>query len=423
MIQALQSGISGMNAFMSALNIIGNNISNVSTTAYKSQSTNFQEALSQTIKSASAPTDTTGGTNASQVGLGVTLGSISSDMTQGSLDSTGRTTDLAIDGNGYFILGDSSTVAYTRDGSCSLDSNYNLVGSSSGLYVLGWQADSAGNIDTSAPITGASVIEIPVGGMSIAQQTSDVDLTGNLNASTDAGSDYDVTFEIYDSLGETHQITVTFTKLAEDSTATPPIEASTWQYEVYCDDAGASAITTGNITFDENGQSNLDSVDVSLTLTEDNGSLSPLNFTLDTSDITQLNSSNSTVSMNNQDGKELGTLESYTIDSSGLIVGTFTNGLTKNLARIAVAGFNNPEGLEKLGNNLYKAGSNSGSAVIGTAGSSGLGSIKSGYLEASNVDLAAEFSNMIVAQRGFQANSKVITTADDVLEQLVSLIR
>ena len=417
MIQAMYSGISGMKAFKSDLDVIGNNIANVSTTGYKSGTATFKEMLSQTISSASAPSSNRGGINASQVGTGVTLGSILRDETQGSFTATGRSTDLAIDGNGYFILGGGSSVAYTRDGTFTQDAKNNLVSSSSGLNVLGWQADmTTGVIDTTTPITAASTLSIPVGGMSVANATTTVELTGNLASSADEGTEYNIKYSIYDSLGNTHDIVMTFTKQA-----TPSGGDATWSYEVTSPDVSAT-IASGDITFDSNGYSNLDSIPISMDFTSTNGSVQPLVATIDTSSLTQL-AGDSTVQLSYQDGLPLGTLESFTIDSSGLIVGSFTNGSTRNLGQIAIAGFSNPAGLTDAGNNLLTVSSNSGSPTIGTAESGSLGSIKSCYLEASNVDLTTEFSNMIVAQRGFQANSKIISTSSDVLEELVNLVR
>jgi flagellar hook protein FlgE len=414
MIQAMYSGITGMKAFKTQLDVIGNNIANVNTTAYKAESISFQEMLTQTIKAASAPSSGSGGVNPSQVGLGVAVGSINIDNTQGSKTATGKGADLAVDGNGYFVLSNGDSIAYTRDGSFGLDSQYNLVSSSTGMKVLGWQADlTTGELDTSKAITGGSGIHIPVGGLSVAKQTSGVTLAGNLDASADEGAKYSTQFDIYDSLGITHQVKITFTRQADDST---------WGYEVTSPDASAT-IATGNITFDSNGYSVLDSIDLSMTLADSNGSVSPLVLSIDVSGLSQLNAATSSINMSYQDGLALGTLESYSIDSNGLIVGTFTNGSSRTLGQIALAGFNNPAGLDRVGSNLLMESPNSGSATISVPGTNGIGSISSGYLEASNVDLANEFANMIVAQRGFQANSRIITTSDEVLQELVSLKR
>ncbi|MCE5314759.1 MAG: flagellar hook protein FlgE [Armatimonadota bacterium] len=424
MIQAMFSGVSGMKAFKSALDVVGNNIANANTTAYKSQGVTFKEALSQTINSASAPSASRGGTNPSQIGLGVSIGSITTKSAQGSLTYTGNDTDMAIDGDGYFVLGGGEGISYTRDGGFALDSNYNLVSSSSGKYALGWQADATtGVLDTSSAITSSSKIEIPVGKMSLAEATDTAELAGNLDASSATGDDYTVSFDIYDSLGTTHTLDVTFTKLAVDAAATPPIGPSTWRYDVMCDDVSTTVpVATGNITFSSTGYSNLASIPLSLTFATNNGSVTPLVASIDTSTLSQLDGDN-TVALSSVDGMSYGTLESYTIDASGIITGTFTNGATRTIAQVAMASFDNPSGLTKEGSNLYSESPNSGRALISTAGSGSLGTITSGYLEASNVDLAAEFASMIVAQRGFQANSRIITISDQVLEELVNLKR
>ena len=665
MIQAMYSGISGMNAFKSALDVIGNNVANVSTTAYKAGRANFKDMLSQVITSATAPSETRGGSNASQIGLGVVLGSVDINTGEGSMQSTGRPTDLGIDGNGFFTLGGGSKIAYTRDGSFSLDAQYNLTASGSGMKVLGWSADlDTGAIDTSTPITAASGIKIPLGGLSVARSTSEIDVAGNLDASaagpsqttsvklihnldsdlapaatklasltgsfdaaavdgtvhdvnfnvfdqtglshpvtvtftkhgasqwdyavtatgadaaslpangsltftagisdlanipmnltwnggadnitasidtsalTEAGSTnavasavdgkatgapVAVSFNVYDSLGVSHQVTATFrklpatdvwqyaitcpdadpntlpaasnitfvggvpsvsaipvaltlatpngsqsplafsvdtsglTELAQASTAAAgtqdgsapgepvPVkfdiydslginhkmqlnfmktsDPATWNYQLICDDAtDASLPAPGRITFSSLGYSQLPSIPLSLVWKTDNGSDQPLVGSIDTSNVSQLNGA-TTVDLSYQNGLELGTLESYNIGRDGLISGVFTNGSTRYLGQLALAQFNNPAGLTKAGSNDWAESPNSGTAKIGAPGQGGLGMINSGYLEASNVDLATEFANMIVAQRGFQASSKIITTSDEVLQDLVALKR
>ncbi|MHB9037027.1 MAG: flagellar hook protein FlgE [Armatimonadota bacterium] len=424
MIQAMQSGISGMKAFKSALDVIGNNIANVNTTGYKAGRATFKEMLSQTMTAPSGPTANRGGINASQVGLGVMIGSVDVNNTQGSSQATGRGTDLMIEGNGFFALGGGDKIAYTRDGGFSLDAQYNLVSASSGMRVLGWKADqNTGVVDTSSPITGSSSIQIPVGGMSVARQTSVIDVSGNLDASAVVGSDpYEIKFDLYDSLGLTHQMQVKFTKLAADATATPPVPPSTWKYDVFCPDVQAAAVNTGNISFDTLGASTLDKIDLSLNFANNTGSVQPLNATINMEKISQLNGS-STVDLAYQNGLQLGTLESFSIDRGGAVIGTFTNGSTRALGQVAIVGFNNPAGLSKTGNNMLVESPNSGSPTMSIPGKGGLGLLSSGFLEASNVDLATEFASMIIAQRGFQANSRIISTSDEVLQELVSLKR
>jgi flagellar hook protein FlgE len=420
MIQAMYSGISGMKAFKASLDVIGNNVANVNTVAYKSQKTSFKEMFSQTLRSASAPSDTAGGTNPSQVGLGVTVGSIDTDGTQGSLTATGQANDLAVEGNGYFAVSNGTRTYFTRDGSFERDAENRLVSSGTGLTVLGWTADATtGVLDTTAPITASSVIEIPVGTLSVARQTENVTLGGNLDASAAEGDTYSVEFSVYDSLGVTHAVNITFTKAPNGGTSG---NQPTWTYEATCGECGAAPVGTGSIVFDQNGHSTTDSIDLSLTLTSSNGSVSPLLAEVGTRSVSQ-QKDESSVSMTYNDGLSRGTLESFSIAGSGLISGAFSNGATMTLGQLALAGFSNPGGLTKEGNSLYSESPNSGSANIGLPGAGGLGNIDSGYLEASNVDLAAEFATMIVAQRGYQANSKIITVSDEILDTLISLKR
>ena len=419
MIQAMYSGISGMRAFKSNLDVIGNNVANVNTVAYKAGRATFKEMLSQTLSGAAAPSGSRGGVNPSQVGLGVNIGSVDLDQTQGSMQATGRQTDLAIEGNGFFALGDGSNIQFTRDGTFGLDAQYNLVSAATGMKVLGWSADpTTGVIDTSEPVTGASEIRIPVGGLSLARQTELIRLGGNLEAGAAANTQREIKFSIYDSLGLTHEMRVVFTK-ADPTSGDPTL----WTYEVYCEDADpANPVGTGALTFDDRGHSELAEINLSMNLTLPNGSVRPIDFTINTSDMSYLNGQ-FTADMTFQDGLPLGTLESFYVDRNGFINGTFTNGTTRPLGQIAIAEFNNPAGLTKTGNNMWSVSPNSGAPRIGVPGTSSRGLISAGFLEASNVDLAKEFANMIVAQRGFQANSRIITVSDEVLQELVSLMR
>ena len=416
MIQAMYSGIAGLKAFKSSLDVIGNNIANTNTVAFKAGRVTFKDALSQTLSGATNPSATKGGTNPVQLGLGVVVGAIDNNMAGGPPQSTGRQNDLMIAGEGYFVLGDGSKKVYSRDGAFGLDGDNNLVNTSTGLKVLGWSADDSGAVDTSGQITGSSGINIPLGLLSSSKATSKAVLGGNLNNSLAMGSKYDVQLKAYDSLGSVHDVKITFMKEA-NSMADEPV----WSYNITCPDkAGSSG--TGTITFDSNGQSKVASLPVSIQFDTPNGSVQPLKFDLDTSQISAI-TGNYTIGSRSNDGLPLGTLESYTIGQDGTISGTFDNGATSTLGKIAIAQFTNPAGLAKQGNSVVLETPNSGNAVIGTAGSGGRGTISSGFLEGSNVDLAQEFANMIIAQRGFQANSRIITASDEVLQDLVSMKR
>jgi flagellar hook protein FlgE len=416
----MYSGIAGLKAFKSSLDVIGNNIANVNTISYKAGRVTFKEALSQTIAGATSPSGARGGTNPVQVGLGVTVGAIDNNMAGGSPQSTGRQTDLMIEGGGYFVMGDGSSKVYTRDGAFSLDAGNNLVSSSTGLKVLGWTADPlTGEVDSSAQIAGSSGINIPVGLLSTARATSQVDIGGNLNNTASIGDTRSIESQVYDSLGVLHKLTIEFTKAANDPVTHEPI----WNYDITCPEVSATVpVVSGAMNFDTNGHSKVPSIDIDLTLAVPNGSVVPLSITLDTSGISSI-SGDYTISQRNNDGLALGTLESYTIGRDGIITGTFTNGSTRALAQISIAQFTNAAGLSKLGNNTLTETPNSGSAQLGVAGVGGRGLISSGFLESSNVDLAQEFANMIIAQRGFQANSRIITASDDVLQDLVTMKR
>ena len=416
MIQAMYSGISGLKAFKSSLDVIGNNIANVNTIGYKSVRTTFKEMLTQTMAGATAPSDTRGGTNPNQVGLGVMVGSTDTNNSQGSMQATGRQTDLAIEGNGFFALGDGSRKFYTRDGSFALDGNNNLVSASTGLKVLGWKADpSTGIIDTNTQVSGDSSIPIPIGLLSTARQTSKIDLGGNLDASAQAGdTPWTVESYAYDSLGMSHKVTVTFKKTAN---------AAEWDYTVGCPDQDPLvALPSGKITFDASGHSELPSVTASLKFAVDNGSTQPYDVKIEMGSLNQFKGK-FTADQRSQDGLQLGTLDSFTIGRDGVISGNFTNGSSRPLGQVAVAEVNNPAGMNKIGNNLLAESPNSGIPQLGIPGAGSRGMISAGFLEASNVDLANEFANMIVAQRGFQANSRIITTSDEVLQELVSMKR
>jgi flagellar hook protein FlgE len=419
MIQAMYSGIAGMKAFKSSLDVVGNNIANVSTTGFKSGKASFKEMMSQTLSAGSAPSGGRGGSNATQVGLGVTLAGIDQDMGQGSMTSTGRKSDCAIEGNGYFAVSNGSRSYFTRDGAFTQDSQYNLVTSSGGMKVLGWSADPlTGAIDTTAAITQDSSIQIPVGTLALAAATTNASLGGNLSASAATGDTYSLKFDVYDSLGMTHALKVTFTK--QDSVP----GTSSWTYDFDATPSTVPPPSPNVLEFDSNGYATSATAltSIPMTLSPSTGAPETLTFNLDMSKVTNLNGSN-TIDMNSQDGLPMGTLESYTIDKGGRVVGQFTNGVTKNLAQVSMVTFNNANGLTKIGGNLLTESAASGTARYSTAGSGSLGTISSGFLEASNVDLTNEFSNMIVAQRGFQANSKIISTSDEILQELANLKR
>ncbi len=415
MIQALYNGVSGLRAHKTEMDVISNNIANVNTVGFKSSRVSFKEMFDQTLKGATAPSKGgVGGTNPMQLGLGVNIASIDTDQTQGAPQSTGRPMDCAVDGDGFFMLSNGQSKFYTRDGAFKTDSQGSLVSSSSGLKVLGWTADASGKIDASVPISAASSISMPIGKFAVARQTTDLIGGGNINADLAVGESASMSAGIYDTLGKLHNLTIKFTK-----TDTP----DQWTWSASSPDAtNGSILGSGTIVFDESGKSTLKSGDISLSLETPTGASDPIDLKVDFSSITQL-VGNTDLNPMSQDGLPMGTLDDFSIGKDGVIMGSFTNGMSQALARIGLTQFSNSAGLDKVGNNLAVESANSGLPQVVLASEGGAGSINSGYLESSNVDLPTEFANMIIAQRGFQANSKIITTSDEMLQELVQLKR
>ena len=411
MLQAMYSGISAIEAHQERMDVIGNNIANVNTTAYKAGRVTFQDQLSQTLQGAGAATDSVGGTNPQQLGLGVRVGSIDTLMSQGGLQSTSKPTDMAIQGNGFFMLGNATGVSYTRDGSFTLDSNGNLVNGSDGSYVLGWKADANGKIDPTQQISPASHLSIPVGGLTAVQPTSGVSFGGNLSAEDAGGDTYSRSVAVYDSLGEKQNVTLTFQRDTTDAAN------HTWKW-TSSGDAGAAG--SGTISFDPAGTGKVVGSTGAITLNPTDGATLNQAIKPDFSQVTQISGSSS-ASPTNQNGFGPGTLQSFSIDQTGAISGIFNNGLTRVLGQVAMSDFPNPAGLERGGGDTYRASINSGLPSVGTALSGSLGKISTGYLEQSNVDLSSEFTNMIVTQRGFQANTKIVTTVDEMLNNVIQM--
>lgn len=411
MLQAMYNGVSSLEAHQKRINVIGNNIANVNTTGYKAERVTFQDQLSQTIQGASKGDGVNvGGTNPIQLGLGVKVGSIDILTEQGGLQSTSRPTDLAVQGNGYFMLGDSGGTKYTRDGSFSIDSNGDLVSAAGGSYVLGWKADAKGKIDTSKQIDPSSHLSIPIGGLTLTSPTDIVTYAGNLSAeATPASPAYSRNVKVYDSLGEPQSVTMSFTRQAN---------SNVWNWTA--SGPSVAAGSTGTITFD--GSGNRTGNTGAITLNPTNGANKPQTITPDFSQVVQVSGA-STLAPSGQNGFAPGSLQSFSIDQAGIVTGIFNNGYTRTLGQIALSGFANPTGLEKAGSNSYRATVNSGLPQVGTATSGGLGQISTGYLEQSNVDLSNEFTSMIVTQRGFQANTKIITTVDQLLDDVINIKR
>ena len=416
---SFSASLSGLNANQQKLKVIGNNLANLNTVAFKASTVDFADLVSQSVGGASA--------NPTQVGLGVTIGSISPNFRQGGIENTGVPTHVSIQGNGFFVVGDPSGQAYTRAGNFSFDANGALV-TPEGKPVLGYTAtdDNGVIITTGQP---ARII-VPPGVLRSPAATTSFAMVSNLDASVAVGEEFTASFDIYDSLGASHTVTITYTKTAPGE----------WDYAVTVpgdDVTGGTAgdpfeIAAGTVAFDENGEletvdgaaaadvtiagpawvSGAIATDMTWDLVDDNGDglLKGFGKDSETTSITQ-------------NGDPAGTIDSITIDASGQLVGTLGAGSAIVVAQLALANFNNPQGLVKLGSNLFGASVAAGLPNIGIPGTGGRGGLIGGSLEQSNVDIATEFTQMILAQRAYQASSKGITVADELLVETLSLKR
>jgi flagellar hook protein FlgE len=369
------------------LDVAGNNIANVNTTGFKSSSTRFEDTLSQTLSSGSEPVQANGGSNPAQVGLGVKVAGISSNFAQGAAQATGKPGDLMITGDGMFIVRDGVKTHYTRSGAFDFDSKGRLV-TQSGSIVQGRMATN-GVIPPASPI---GDLVLPVNQTTAAVATTSVTITGNLPSDLAAGDSIIRDVPVYDGSGVPTNTPLTITKTAAG-----------W------DVSDGSGTVAGSLSFNAGIPSGTTTVTI--------GSVA-----YDFSKVTGF-AKLSTVALDSQNGRAAGTLNAYSIGSDGVVSGTFTNGINEVIGRISLATFPNPGGLVKAGASEFSSSLSSGEPITGAPQDAGLGALASGYLEMSNVDLSAEFTNLIIAQRGFQANARIITTSDQILQELADLKR
>lgn len=414
MMRSLFSAVSGLKAHQLRMDVIGNNIANVNTPGYKKSRITFQDMLNQTIRGASRPVDGgRGGTNPMQVGLGVTIGSIDTDFGAASLQDTGKNTDLGINGDGFFILAEKAggREFYTRVGSFDFDNVGNLVSNLNGMHVLGWLADATGVLDYSK----IQPIKVNLAASQPPKATGKVSLTGNLDAELEVNEAASAEKTVYDTQGHPYLLKITFTKSS----------ANNWTWNATISDANGNSITptlaNTSMSFDPDSGKPTDITPGTVIYKPINGG-SDIQIELDLSSMTQY-ASETTVAVQSQDGYPSGALESLTIDQAGTVFGVFSNGTSRPLAQIALERFVNPAGLVKEGNSLFSKSSNAEPVGAKPPGSSGFGTVKPGTLEMSNADLSSEFTEMIVTQRGFQANSRVISASDEMLQDLVNLKR
>ncbi|MGA7342530.1 MAG: flagellar hook protein FlgE [Terracidiphilus sp.] len=418
--------LTGLEADSTALNTIANDLANMNTTAFKAQTTNFADLFYQQIGS-------TGAGDPILEGAGVKVASNETSYTQGSINSTGNNTDVALDGNGFFVVGNGQgAFELTRAGDFTQLANGNLV-TTAGLQVMGYPAVN-GVVNTNAPLTGISV---PVGQVQEPQATGTFNMTANLDAASPAGTQFPAQLTVYDSLGEPHVVTVTYTQTAPN----------TWGYSAALPagdfTSGVSTPVTGTLTFNSSGNlttvtltggvaetvgtapGDVSSVPIAFAGLADNASNLNMQWNLlgpgGTPTISQVDTA-SAVSATTQNGYASGQYQSFTVNSDGTVTVSYSNGQLQNVGQIALANVTNLQGLQLLGDGNYATTLASGTASISTSGSSGLGTLQDGALEASNVNISSEFSDLIIAQRAFEANAKSVTTFDTVTQDTINMV-
>jgi len=445
------------------MDVIGNNISNVNTTGFKRGRVNFQDMISQQLSGAAKPTEELGGVNPKDIGLGMTVATIEQVFTQGNLQTTGVSTDVAIQGNGFFILKNGDESFYTRNGAFGLDRDGTLVNPANGMRVQGWMARELNGeqvVQTSATPTD---LVIPVGSKDPAKATENVLFACNLNKNTPeilegasasdiAKGTWSTEQEIYDSFGNKHLLNVSFRRVTGNPNAweaTVNVDADNADFTQTRVGLGTTdgVQNTFIVEFDNLGtlrsvtdsSGNVSNTDGEIVLTtsytvpeaetDENGNPARHTFNINLGTIGSMkdtitqSASKSSTKVYSQDGYTLGYLDNFKIDSSGTITGVYSNGTNRVIGQLALATFANDRGLEKAGDSTYVETNNSGQAKIGESGVAGKGSLLAGALEMSNVDLSEQMTDMIVTQRGFQSNAKTIQTADTLLETVLSLKR
>ena len=402
---SLFTAVSGLNTYGNAMSVIGNNIANVGTAGFKSSRASFADLVSASIG---------GGGTTGQVGLGVFLNDVQTSFVQGSLSNTGNALDLAIDGNGFFNVRDAAgTVSYSRAGQFQVN-NLGEIVDPSGRFLQGYQASATGIIlGTVGNITLSTATIAP-------QASSTAAVEANLNAAStvpatvfnaaDATTyNFSNGLTIYDSLGAQHQLRLYYVKSAPN----------TWNLHSQIDGGATTAQT--NLVFNTSGVLTGGGAQTfSLPIT--GGAATPLSVAMDFSNITQFGSASSLTDQT-QDGFTSGSFKSLSIDEEGRVVAQFTNGQTRTLSQVVLSRFTNPNGLARSGENGFAETIDSGAALDGAPTNNGLGRLIPQTIEQSNVDLGKEFVDMIITQRAFQANSRAITTSDEMLQELVNLKR
>lgn len=400
--------VTGLESDTTALNTIANDLANLNTTGFKAQTVNFADLFYDEIGA-------NGADNLLQIGSGDKVSSIESNFTPGTPTETGNASDVALTGSGFFVINNGGSDLYTRDGNFTVASDGNLL-TQSGLQVMGYPATN-GVVNTNASLV---PINIPQDGVQPAQATSSFSFTGNLDATAAVGSTTTTQIQGYDSLGAPQEITITYTKTANN----------TWSYSIGLP-AGASTgstNTTGTLTFNSSGVLTSPSADITgISFTGMSDGAADMNLTWNvlgsagTPTLTQTDQASGS-SATIQNGYAAGQYQGYTIESDGTVNVNFSNGNNQAVGQIALANFVNLQGLQLDGSDEFAATRSSGPAAVGVSGTAGLGAMESDNLESSNVNISQEFSDLIIAQRAFEANSKAITTFDTVAQETINMI-
>jgi flagellar hook protein FlgE len=413
--------LSGLNATSNAINVTANNLANLNTTGFKDAQVSFQDLFAESL----------GVVNRTQPGFGVATAGVVQQFNQGSLQSTGGAFDAAIQGDGFFVLKDTNGgQLLTRDGTFSANSNGDLV-TAGGQFVQGWtQINTDGTVNTNGAIGN---IQIPTGSLRAPVATQNFQFNMNLNSSAnaDSTSTFSTPVQVVDSLGDTQTLTVSFTKTSSNN----------WSYSVSIPASALSAssgttnpITTGTLTFDSSGNltspaatppSILNQIPIKVTGLADGASDLSMNWNLSdpvtgASQISQV-AEPSAVSTSTQDGVAAAQLVKVGIGNGGSLIAQYSDGEQRTVGQIALATVRNPQSLSAIGQNNYQLSSSSAAPVVGTPGTGGRGTIVGGQLESSTVDIATEFTNLIVYQRSYQANAKVVTTEDQLSQDTIAI--
>ena len=401
--------LSGLQANSVALGTIGNNLANLNTTAYKKQNVTFSDLFYQTI-------GTSGSSAPMQVGTGTHISSVSSDFAQGSVTPTGTSTDMAINGDGFFVVDQNGTKMLTRSGDFQLAQNGNLI-TSDGNSVMGYPSVN-GFVNTNAPL---QAMNIPTSTTQLAHATTAFSFSTGLDSNASVGSSWTSSTSMYDSQGTAHTVSVKFTKTASNE----------WNYDVElpAGDASTTSGNTGTLQFNPDGTLASPTGDVTgirFAGMTDGASDMQMKWELRDANGKSLVTQNAGASSTNasaQDGYPSGQYKSFAVNATGVMTATYTNGGTEVVGQIAIANVSSPDTLVRDGSNLYSVDGASGAMDIGVAGVGSRGSITGNSLEGSNVDISTEFANLIVAQRSFEANLKTVTAFDTITQDTINMIR